>query len=332
MRQVKLGATGLVTSALGFGCASLGSRIGARDGLAAMAEAEEAGVAWFDLAPAYGRGEAETIAASFLKGRRDRVGIATKVGLAAPAAGGGLAAAILPLARRAVAAFPPLRALLRRSPAQGLRRLPLTPDLIRGSLEESLRRLGTDHVDLYALHEPAPEEIGRDEILRALEAVLEAGKARAIGVAGDTAAGAAALAQGTPFGVVQLAAPEPGAASGLAEAAGQGGFGVVLHSVFGVGGAFERLGRRLDADPAAARRLAEAAGVAEPRAALARLLLGRALARNPEALVLVSMFSARSRAANLAVLAAPPDAAALAELEALARAEPEALGRQAEAG
>ena len=83
MRRVTLGQTGIETSCLGFGCASLGSRVGEEAGLRALAAAHDAGVAWFDLAPLYGAGRAEEIAGRFLKGRpRDGVQICSKVGLA----------------------------------------------------------------------------------------------------------------------------------------------------------------------------------------------------------------------------------------------------------
>ena len=73
MRRVTLAGTGLESSCLGFGCASLGSRVAAAEGARALAAAFEQGVDWLDLAPAYGRGAAETIAADFIRGRRDRL-------------------------------------------------------------------------------------------------------------------------------------------------------------------------------------------------------------------------------------------------------------------
>ena len=85
LRVVAKGAFDLAPSCLGFGCASLGSRIGAPAGLRALAEAHERGVNWFDVAPAYGAGEAEAILAQFVKGRRDKLLLTTKVGIATPA-------------------------------------------------------------------------------------------------------------------------------------------------------------------------------------------------------------------------------------------------------
>jgi hypothetical protein len=315
MQRITLGRTGIETSRLGFGGASLGSRVGAAEGLRALEAAFERGVTWLDLAPAYGQGAAETIAADFLKGRRDGVEVATKVGLMPPrSAGGGagggaggLVGALMPLARRAVAALPGLRAALRRSGVAANRKLPLTGALVRESLEGSLRRLGTDHVALYALHSATPEEVAREDVQRALEDILAAGLARAVGVASDAAAARAALARGAPFAVAQLAVPPPGE-TGLVADLAAGGFGTVLHSVFGVEGALARARARLRADPELGRAAGEAAGTADPEDALARLLLARALALAAAGPVLVSMLSARSREATLAAAAAPPAA------------------------
>jgi aryl-alcohol dehydrogenase-like predicted oxidoreductase len=316
MRRITLGGTGIETSCLGFGCASLGSRIGAEAGLAALRSAFEAGVTWFDLAPAYGRGEAEAIAGRFLRGRREAVQLATKVGLAPPAPGG-LKAALMPLARAAIEALPPLRGALRRAGMGANRRLPLTPDLLHASLDASLRRLGTDRVELYALHNATPEDLRRDEILRALEAVLASGRARAVAVAADAATAEAALAAGAPFSVVQLPLPAPGAAAPVLSAAARAGFGTIVHSVFGIAGAGPAL--RPPADPEARARLLARAGTQTPEAALARLRLARAFALVPDGVVLASMFSDRSRAENLAVAARVPDPEAAAFLDRLAR-------------
>lgn len=330
MRQVTLGSTGLTASCLGFGCASLGARIQARDGVQALSAAYEAGVTWFDLAPAYGRGQAETIAGPFLRAHRDELRICTKAGLAPPSSASGIASALMPLARRAVGAFPPLRTALRRSSAQHLARLPLTPELVRGSLDESLRRLGTDHVDLYALHDARPEDIARDEIVRALQDVVSSGKARAIAVASNADAARRALARGAPFGAVQMALPEPGPAAdgGQARAvlaqAEAADMGVITHSVFGIGTTFDRLYRRMAEDSRAREAVMEAAGTDDPEAALARLLLWRAFTLNTSGVVLVSMFSHRSRIQNLAAAAARPTPAAHEVLERLGERPPPA--------
>jgi aryl-alcohol dehydrogenase-like predicted oxidoreductase len=324
MRRVTLGTTGIETSCLGFGAAGLGSRVDAAEGARALAEAFEGGVTWLDLAPVYGAGEAEAIAAPFLAAHRDEVQVATKAGLALGrgyAGAGGVGAALLPLARKAVDAVRPLRRAIRASGATGNAKLPLSPRLLTASLEASLRRLGTDRVELFALHAATAEEVFRDDIRRALDDILAAGKARAVGVTGGTAAdgeggveraAAAALAVGEPYAVIQTPAPPPGEADPLAAVAAARGFGRITHSVFGVDATWEALRRRLDADPAAAAELAGEGGDAE--SGLAAALLGSALAANPSGVVLVSMLSARSRALNIAAAARPPGSAALGRL------------------
>ena len=212
----------------------------------------------------------------------------------------------MPLARRVIAAIGPLRRAIRASGATGNAKLPLTPALLTASLEASLARLGTDRVELFLLHGATAAEVARNDIRRALEDILAAGKARAVGVAGDTAAASAALAVGPPYAAIQSAAPAPGTADPLAEAAAAG-FGRITHSIFGVGATWDGLRRRLAADPAAARLLAAAGG--EPEAELAAALLARAMAANPGGVVLVSMLSARSRARTLAAAAGASAAA-----------------------
>lgn len=300
MRRIALGRTGIETSRLGFGCASLGSRVGAAEGLRAIEAAFEKGVTWLDLAPAYGRGEAEPIAAQFLKGRRDRVQVATKVGLAPPRAGGRLASLVMPVARRAVGALPSLRAALRRTGIQSNQALSLTPALLQTSLESSLRRLETDYLDIYALHNATAADLARDDLLRALEDIVSSGKARAIAVASDEKAAQATLAGG-PVSVVQIPLPPPGAFSVLPEIRAAG-LGIIVHSVFGLeaDGASEL--HRLKADPALQAKVATITGTSDLQVALARLRFSRALASVPEGVVLVSMFSERSRRENLSMV------------------------------
>jgi aryl-alcohol dehydrogenase-like predicted oxidoreductase len=186
--------------------------------------------------------------------------------------------------------------------------VPLTPELITGSLEASLRRLGTDHVDLYALHAAPGAALADEAVLRALEGILASGKARAVAVASGAAAARAAIARGAPFGAVQLAVPAPGAPADLLAEAAAAGFGTLVHSVFGVEGSFAALRARASADPDLRAILGGAAGAEVSDEVLARLLLERAFALNPGGVVLVSMFSATSRRRNLAVAAAPPPA------------------------
>jgi aryl-alcohol dehydrogenase-like predicted oxidoreductase len=208
----------------------------------------------------------------------------------------------MPVARRMLGALGPLQGALRKAAPKANARLPLTPELLKGSIEESLRRLGSDRIEVYALHAATPEDLARDEVLRALQDVLASGKARAIGVASDAAAAAAALGIGAPFSVVQLPQPAPGALDPVARARGAG-FGCVTHSILGE--TLAVLARRAAGDAALRARVCAASGLEDPEAALAHLLMSRAFALNPEGVVLVSMLSPRSLARNLAAAERP---------------------------
>ena len=134
-------------------------------------------------------------------------------------------------------------------------------------------------------------------MLRALEDIRAAGKARAVAVASDESAGLAAMRSGAPFGVVQAAVPAPGRA-GRAPAGGPGG-GLRAWSCTRSSastGSLAALKARAAADPAF--RAAVTGGAGDLDRALARRLLARAFALNPDGVVLVSMFSDASRAQN----------------------------------
>ena len=301
------GAVAFSPTRLGFGCASLGSRVGATAGLRALHAAHESGVEWFDVAPAYGAGEAETILSRFVKGRRDRILLTTKVGIAPPARLGAMRLAYA-AGRPVVGALSGLRRAFRKVSATRNVHVPLTAELIETSIAASLARLGTDHVDVYALHDPDPADVGRDEVLRALENVMARGQARRVAVAGKRAACAAAARIGAPFGLLQMSVAD--LAAGEADFAGAG-MARVVHSVFGVDGLKRRLETAL-ADPAKAAALREA-GYDGPAAA-ADLLIDCAFALNPNGVVLASMFDERHRARNLAGAARAVRPAALAAL------------------
>jgi len=283
-------------SRIGFGCASLGSRVGASAGLYALAAAREAGVVWFDVAPAYGAGAAENLLGDFLQGRRHNVRVTTKVGIAPPARLALMKAAYA-LGRPLIGSAAGLRASFRSLSATRNRRLPLSGDLIARSIEGSLRRLRIDHVDVFALHDPDPADVGNDEILRALEQVLERGQARAIGVAGTREACVAAKMGGEPYSVLQMSV------EALARARthfADGPHRLVTHSVFGVnGGMLGRTVAALKSRRDKTFRLIDLGYSANAEEAAADLLLDYAFALNPDGVVLASMFNPRHRAANL---------------------------------
>src|SRR5260370_42247123 len=108
MEYVRL-APGLTPSSrLGFGCGSVMGRIGRAASLRAIAAALDAGISHFDAARLYGYGEAEALLGEAVRGRRDRLVIASKFGLAAPRASVA-PRGLKPIAPKIVAAVPGLR-------------------------------------------------------------------------------------------------------------------------------------------------------------------------------------------------------------------------------
>jgi myo-inositol catabolism protein IolS len=147
----RFGRTDLKVSALGFGCWEIGGTYGRIDEVEfrrSVARAIDSGVTCFDTAEAYGMGVSEEALARALGGRRNDVVIATKFGV-------------------------------------GYEEMPNRRDSSRArvlaSIDNSLRRLRTDHVDIYLVHWPDPNT-PLDETMRALDDIVGQGKARYIGV------------------------------------------------------------------------------------------------------------------------------------------------------
>jgi aryl-alcohol dehydrogenase-like predicted oxidoreductase len=151
MRYRSLGNSGLVVSVVGLGCNNFGRRLDTDATRAVVVAAIDAGITLLDTAESYGgAGQSEEILGEVLAGRRDQVVLATKFGGNAdmgygPAAG-----------------------------AKGGR------SYIVRAVEQSLRRLRTDYIDLYQLHAPDPAT-PIEETLMALGELVAQGKVRYIG-------------------------------------------------------------------------------------------------------------------------------------------------------
>ncbi len=171
MEYRPLGQSGLKVSAIGLGTWAVGggSWWGPTDeaeAIAAIQCAIDNGVNLIDTAPMYGFGQAETLVGRAIRGRRDRVILATKCGLWWHDA-------------RGSPWFTYEGRVIRRS---------LRPDTIREELEASLKRLGVDYIDLYQTHWPAipPEATPIADTMACLLDLQREGKIRAIGVSNVT--------------------------------------------------------------------------------------------------------------------------------------------------
>ena len=135
----------LQVSTIGLGCNNFGMRLDAGGTAAVVHAALDAGITFFDTADVYGGTKSEELLGPLLRERRKDVVIATKFG--APVEGQG----------------------------RGAR-----PDYIRQAVAASLRRLGTDYIDLYQLHMPDPE-VPIADTLGTLDDLVRAGSVREIG-------------------------------------------------------------------------------------------------------------------------------------------------------
>ena len=141
-------------SAIGFGCWGISGEDvwnGTTDAksIRAVQVAVDLGINFFDVAPIYGMGHAETVLGRALKGNRDNVIIASKCGLIWD--------------------------------GQSQVTLTLKPDSIVREVEESLRRLQTDYIDICQMHWPDPDT-PVEESMEGLVQLQQAGKIRHIGV------------------------------------------------------------------------------------------------------------------------------------------------------
>src|SRR5829696_4758042 len=149
MEYRPLGRTGVMVSSLCLGAMNFGGVTPADEGIAMINRAIDAGINFINTANVYNAGESENVVGQALKqnGKRDRIVLATKV-------------------FSVVGPSPNDRDASRYH--------------IIKACEDSLRRLQTDHIDLYQLHRPSAF-IPQDETLRAFDDLVSAGKVRYIG-------------------------------------------------------------------------------------------------------------------------------------------------------
>jgi aryl-alcohol dehydrogenase-like predicted oxidoreductase len=162
MKYRPFGNSGITGSSVGFGVWTVSTTMwGIKDegvGIDLLRKAYDLGVTFYDTADVYGDGMGETILAKALGNRRDELVIASKFGYD-------------------FYNHPGLQ------PGQRERPHDWSPAFVRKACEESLKRLNTDHIDLYQLHNPRIDAIQKDDLWAELEAMKSEGKIRMIGAA-----------------------------------------------------------------------------------------------------------------------------------------------------
>jgi len=162
MQYRNFGTTDLKASVVGFGVWTVSTRMwGVTDEairLRLLHRAFELGVTFYDTADVYGDGLGETILQQALGAHRSEITIATKFGYDFYAAPG-------------------------EQPGQKERPHDWSPAYVKRACEESLKRLGTDYIDLYQLHNPRVEALALDDLFATLEELKLEGKIRHYGAA-----------------------------------------------------------------------------------------------------------------------------------------------------
>lgn len=162
MKYRELGDTGIQVSAIGFGLWTVSTGWWGiddeRHGLDLLRKAYDAGVTFFDTADTYGQGKGETMLAEALGDVRDRIIIATKFGY---------------------------DFYTHTNDREGHKELPqdFSPKHVRYAIEQSLKRLGTDYIDVYQMHNPRMWAVQSDELFRTLDDLKAEGKIRCYGAA-----------------------------------------------------------------------------------------------------------------------------------------------------
>src|SRR5215471_14246858 len=152
LTERRLGRQGLEVSALGLGCMGMSQSYGVRDdpeSIATVHRAVDLGVTFFDTAEVYGPYHNEELVGRALQGRRDRVVIATKFGF--------------------------------RIEGGKMVGLDSRPEHVREVVEASLRRLGTDRIDLLYQHR-VDRQVPIEDVVGAMAALVRQGKVRFLGL------------------------------------------------------------------------------------------------------------------------------------------------------
>jgi aryl-alcohol dehydrogenase-like predicted oxidoreductase len=154
MQRRPLGKSGITVSAIGLGCMGMSEFYGPgndQQSLQTLATALDQGIDFLDTADMYGAGHNEELLGRFLKGRRERVVLATKFGI------------------------------VRERDNPAARRIDNSPQYVRAACDASLRRLGIDTIDLYYIHRRDPA-VAIEDTVGAMAELVKAGKVRYLGL------------------------------------------------------------------------------------------------------------------------------------------------------
>jgi D-threo-aldose 1-dehydrogenase len=295
---VSLSTTGIETTPLGYGCANLMGRLNKRESRRILDAAFDSGIRHFDTAPLYGYGESEGLLGEFIKGRREHVTVATKFGIRPPKRSVALATA-KSAARAVVAVFPALRKQIRRRAEQLTQSGCFTVEECTRSLHISLQELRTDYIDIFLMHEIAPNQI-TPELITALEDAKRKGLLRAYGTATTSQNTISIGAQELPSGdIAQF--PSSVFENSIERLPNRNTTGIITHSSLGT--SFKALTAEIASNSELRKAWSRGLGFdCSDLRCLGALLLQAAMAENSEGIVLFSSVNERNIRRNAALM------------------------------
>ena len=199
------GNTDIKVSEIGLGCSNVGKtffNMEKDSSLRLLNRAYELGINFFDTADVYRFGNSEKIIGEAFKNKRTEVIIATKVGynqppyIAKPAK-------LLPISIQKQ-----LQKILknfRKKHKTSFFSRDFSPEFINKAINQSLKRLNTDYIDLYQLHNPPPEVIEHGEVFNTLDNLKKEGKIRFYGVSAGTVSDALFCLKNSNVSSLQIA-------------------------------------------------------------------------------------------------------------------------------
>jgi aryl-alcohol dehydrogenase-like predicted oxidoreductase len=297
MRRIVIPGAGIETTRLGFGCSQLMGGITREQSLRLLEAAFDSGIRHFDTAPMYGYGEAEGVLGEAFRSQRHHITITTKYGIRPPR-NPGLVDIARRLARPLVQSLPALKSYTSRAASHLASRARFSRDELRTSLETSLKKLQTDYIDVFLLHEAGRVDL-TDELFAELEQSVREGKIRTFGIGSE----ASLLTEIYPIErrfcqVVQcewsvLSAPKASYKESF----------IITHR--SLSSSLIRLHAALKAKPQIAKSWSAALNLdlTNP-SALSKLMIAAALNANPDGIVLFSSRKVANIAANSKLLGA----------------------------
>ena len=181
------GNTDIKVSEIGLGCSNVGKtffNMEKDSSLRLLNRAYELGINFFDTADVYRFGNSEKIIGEAFKNKRTEVIIATKVGYNQPQYIARPAKLLMPISIQKQ--LQKILKYYRKKHKTSFFSRDFSPEFINKAINQSLKRLNTDYIDLYQLHNPPPEVIEHGEVFNTLDNLKKEGKIRFYGVSAGT--------------------------------------------------------------------------------------------------------------------------------------------------